>query len=154
MAPKRIVIGTRGSALALWQANHVKSTLEGLHPGLEVALTIIKTQGDKILDAPLAKVGGKGLFVKELEEALLRRETDLAVHSMKDVPTDIPPGLTLAVISAREDPRDVVVTRDGRSLWDQAQGARVGTSSLRRVCQIRARRPDFTVVSVRGNVDT
>jgi hydroxymethylbilane synthase len=153
-SPTRIVIGTRGSALALWQANHVKASLEELHPGLEVALAIIKTQGDKILDAPLAKVGGKGLFVKELEEALLRRETDLAVHSMKDVPADIPDGLELAVISAREDPRDVVVTRDGRSLWDQAPGARVGTSSLRRGCQIRARRPDFELVAVRGNVDT
>jgi hydroxymethylbilane synthase len=151
--PRTLVIGTRGSALALWQANHVKATLERLH-GLTVRLQIIKTQGDKILDAPLAKLGGKGLFVKELEEALLRRDTDLAVHSMKDVPTDLPPGLVLTATSAREDPHDVAVTRDGRGLWEQAQGARVGTSSLRRVCQVKARRPDFQVESLRGNVDT
>jgi hydroxymethylbilane synthase len=148
-----VVIGTRGSALALWQANHVKATLERLH-GVNVSLQIIKTVGDKILDAPLAKVGGKGLFVKELEEALLRRETDLAVHSMKDVPTEMPAGLVLTATSVREDPHDVAVTRDGRGLWEQRQGARVGTSSLRRVCQILARRPDFRVESLRGNVDT
>ena len=148
-----IVIGTRGSALALWQANHVKATLERLH-GVTVSLKVIKTVGDKILDAPLAKVGGKGLFVKELEEALLRRETDLAVHSMKDVPTEMPAGLVLTAISAREDPHDVAVTRDGRGLWEQRPGAKVGTSSLRRVCQIRHRRPDFVVESLRGNVDT
>ena len=148
-----IVIGTRGSALALWQANHVKATLERLH-GVSVSLQVIKTVGDKILDAPLAKVGGKGLFVKELEEALLRRETDLAVHSMKDVPTEMPAGLVLTAISAREDPHDVAVTRDGRGLWEQRQGAKVGTSSLRRVCQILHRRPDFEVESLRGNVDT
>ena len=148
-----IVIGTRGSALALWQANHVKATLEGLH-GVKVSLRVIKTQGDKILDAPLAKVGGKGLFVKELEEALLRREADLAVHSMKDVPTEMPAGLVLTATSVREDPHDVAVTRDGRGLWEQRQGARVGTSSLRRVCQVLARRPDFQVESLRGNVDT
>jgi hydroxymethylbilane synthase len=148
-----IVIGTRGSALALWQANHVKATLERLH-GVTVSLQVIKTVGDKILDAPLAKVGGKGLFVKELEEALLRRETDLAVHSMKDVPTEMPAGLVLTAISAREDPHDVAVTRDGRGLWAQREGAKVGTSSLRRVCQILARRPDFVIESLRGNVDT
>jgi hydroxymethylbilane synthase len=150
---RAIVIGTRGSALALWQANHVKATLERLH-GVTVSLQIIKTVGDKILDAPLAKVGGKGLFVKELEEALLRRETDLAVHSMKDVPTEMPAGLVLTAISVREDPHDVAVTRDGRGLWEQRPGAAVGTSSLRRVCQILHRRPDFQVESLRGNVDT
>jgi hydroxymethylbilane synthase len=150
---RAIVIGTRGSALALWQANHVKATLERLH-GVTVSLKVIKTIGDKILDAPLAQVGGKGLFVKELEEALLRRETDLAVHSMKDVPTEMPAGLVLTAISAREDPHDVAVTRDGRGLWEQRQGAKVGTSSLRRVCQILHRRPDFKVESLRGNVDT
>jgi hydroxymethylbilane synthase len=150
---RSIVIGTRGSALALWQANHVKATLERLH-GVGVSLRIIKTVGDKILDAPLAKVGGKGLFVKELEEALLRRETDLAVHSMKDVPTEMPAGLVLTATSAREDPHDVAVTRDGRGLWVQRRGAKVGTSSLRRVCQVLHRRPDFEVESLRGNVDT
>ncbi|MBI5477379.1 MAG: hydroxymethylbilane synthase [Deltaproteobacteria bacterium] len=148
-----LVIGTRGSALALWQANHVKATLERLH-GVPVSLQVIKTIGDKILDAPLAKVGGKGLFVKELEEALLRRETDLAVHSMKDVPTEMPAGLVLTATSVREDPHDVAVTRDGRGLWAQRPGARVGTSSLRRVCQVLHRRPDFEVESLRGNVDT
>jgi len=150
---RAIVIGTRGSALALWQANHVKATLERLH-GVTVSLQIIKTVGDKILDAPLAKVGGKGLFVKELEEALLRRETDLAVHSMKDVPTEMPAGLVLTAISVREDPHDVAVTRDRRGLWEQRQGAKVGTSSLRRVCQILHRRSDFQIESLRGNVDT
>jgi hydroxymethylbilane synthase len=148
----RVVIATRGSALALWQANHVKHRLEGA--GAEVELLVIKTKGDKILDAPLAKIGGKGLFVKEIEDALLDRRADLAVHSMKDVPAELAPGLTLAAVSAREDARDVIVTRDGGGLASLPRGARVGTSSIRRVCLLRAARPDLEIVSLRGNVDT
>ena len=150
----RIVIGTRGSALALWQANHVKSRLEARTPGLSVELVVIKTKGDKILDAPLAKVGGKGLFVKEIEEALSRREVDLAVHSMKDVPAELQPGLVLAAVSTREDPHDAVVTRSGVGLASVPRGGVVGTSSLRRVCQLMALRPDVKTVPLRGNVDT
>lgn len=149
-----LTIGTRGSALALWQAHHVKARLEAAQPGLEVRLEIIKTTGDKILDVPLAKVGGKGLFVKEIEEALLAERVDLAVHSMKDVPADLPAGLCLAAFSAREDPRDALVTRDERGFRDLAHGARVGTSSLRRMAQLRAARPDLVIEPLRGNVDT
>jgi hydroxymethylbilane synthase len=145
-------IGTRGSALALWQANHVKARLESL--GASVELQIIKTRGDKILDVPLAKVGGKGLFVKEIEEALLRREVDLAVHSMKDVPAELEPGLVLAAVSRREDPRDVIVSRSGGGLVDLPRGANVGTSSVRRICQLHARRSDLRLTPLRGNVDT
>jgi hydroxymethylbilane synthase len=151
---KALTIGTRGSALALWQARHVKARLEAVEPGLTVALVIIKTQGDKILDVPLAQVGGKGLFVKEIEEALLDRRADLAVHSMKDVPAALAAGLTLSAVSAREDPHDVLVTRDGRGLAALAAGAKVGTSSVRRVCQLRALRPDLALLPLRGNVDT
>jgi hydroxymethylbilane synthase len=143
---RALKIGTRGSALALWQANHVRDRLlAGGVPSVE--LVVIKTKGDKILDVPLAAVGGKGLFVKEIEDALLRGEVDLAVHSMKDVPTEQPDGLVLSAVSAREDARDAVVGKLG-------QGARVGTSSLRRMCQLRAWRPDLSIVSLRGNVDT
>ena len=148
-----VKIGTRGSALALWQANHVKARLEAAEPGLQVELVLIKTKGDKILDVPLAKVGGKGLFVKEIEEALLRGDVDLAVHSMKDVPAELLPGLVLAGISAREDPADALVSRAG-GLDELPQGAHVGTSSLRRVCQLKVRRPDLRVSALRGNVDT
>ena len=145
----RLTIGTRGSALALWQANHTKARLEAL--GVEVRLEIVKTQGDKILDVPLAKIGGKGLFVKEIEQALADERVDLAVHSMKDVPAELMAGLTLAAISAREDPRDALV---GATMATLKQGAHVGTSSVRRVCQLHARRADLRISALRGNVDT
>jgi hydroxymethylbilane synthase len=148
-------IGTRASQLALWQANWVKSELEKRHPGLEVTLVKIKTQGDKILDVPLAMVGGKGLFVKELQEAMLRGETDVAVHSMKDVPTYFPEGLGLRCITEREDCRDIVILRPGVSHWrDLPQGARVGTSALRRKAQLLHLRPDLQMIDIRGNVET
>jgi hydroxymethylbilane synthase len=148
-----LVIATRGSALALWQANHVKAALEKDDPGLAVSLVIIKTKGDKILDVPLAQVGGKGLFVKEIEEALLDGRAQLAVHSMKDVPAELEKGLVLAAVSKREDPLDVLVSRKG-TLAELPQGAHVGTSSLRRICQLKARRPDLRISALRGNVDT
>jgi hydroxymethylbilane synthase len=144
-----VIIGSRGSALALWQAHHVRARLEAL--GVEVGLEIIKTQGDKILDVPLAKIGGKGLFVKEIEQALADGRVDLAVHSMKDVPAALMVGLTLAAISAREDPRDALV---GATMATLKPGAHVGTSSVRRVCQLSARRPDLRISALRGNVDT
>jgi hydroxymethylbilane synthase len=150
----RIVIGTRGSALALWQANHIRDRLQEFEPGLVIELRIIKTQGDKILDTPLNKVGGKGLFVKEIEEALARREVDLAVHSIKDVPAQLPEGLVIGAIPKREDARDVLITKAGGGLDTLPQGAKVGTSSLRRMCQLRARRPDLRIEMLRGNVDT
>lgn len=153
MASRKVVIGTRGSKLALWQAEWVKSELQRLHPGLEVELNKIKTTGDKILDVPLAKVGGKGLFVKEIEEALLGGGADLAVHSMKDVPTDFPEGLHLPVICKREDPRDAFISRV-RSLRELPHGATVGTSSLRRSCQLLSLRPDLKIEQLRGNLDT
>jgi len=150
-----IVIGTRGSALALWQANHVKDTLAAANPGLTVSLEIIKTQGDKILDVPLAKIGGKALFVKEIEDALLERRVDLTVHSIKDMPADLPDSLVLAAFSTHEDPRDAWCARDGRSmLRDLPAGARIGTSSLRRTAQLRAMRADCEILPLRGNVDT
>lgn len=151
---KKIVIGTRGSMLALWQAEWVKALLIKHHPGTEVELMKIKTTGDKILDVPLAMVGGKGLFTKELEEAMLRGETDLAVHSMKDVPSELPEGLHLAAVLKREDPRDALVSRSYKSVDDLPQGARVGTSSLRRSCQLKSRRPDLVIETLRGNLDT
>jgi hydroxymethylbilane synthase len=153
-APDRLVIATRGSALALWQAEHVKARLTAERPGLEVELLVLKTTGDKILDRPLAEVGGKGLFVKEIEQALLEGTAQVAVHSMKDVPAELAPGLRMAAISAREDPRDALVSRGGGGLAELAAGARVGTSSLRRVCQLRARRADLVLVPLRGNVPT
>ena len=150
-----LVIATRGSQLALAQAHWVASELERIEPGLSVRLEIIKTQGDKILDVALAKVGGKGLFVKEIEDALLEGRAHLAVHSMKDVPAELPPGLMLAGVSGREDPRDVLITRPaGGGLDDLPQGAKVGTSSLRRAAQLLAKRPDLEIVTLRGNVDT
>ncbi len=155
MSKKTLRIGTRGSQLALWQANWVKSELEKRYDGLEVTLTKIKTQGDKILDVPLAMVGGKGLFVKEIEEAMLRGEVDIAVHSMKDVPTFFPEGLALRCITEREDPRDVVILRPGLERWlDIPQGGRVGTSSLRRKSQMLHPRPDLHMLDIRGNVET
>ncbi len=151
---KTIRIGTRGSKLALWQAEWVKNRLKESHPHIRVELVKIKTTGDKILDAPLAKIGGKGLFVKEIEEALLSGRVDLAVHSMKDVPTLLPEGLHLKAITKREDPRDVLVSKDGRPLKELPQGAHIGTSSLRRQCQLWHIREDFKISPLRGNLDT
>ncbi|MFZ5587646.1 MAG: hydroxymethylbilane synthase [Thermodesulfobacteriota bacterium] len=149
-----LTIATRGSQLALAQANLVARQLEEGEPGLKVELLVIKTTGDKILDAPLAAVGGKGLFVKEIEDALLDGRADLAVHSMKDVPSELPPGLTLAAVTAREDVRDVLVSRHGLGLEWVSQGGRVGTSSLRRQAQLLALRPDLEMIPLRGNVET
>jgi len=147
-------IATRKSPLALWQAEHVKARLQSLHPGLAVKLVGMTTRGDKILDAPLAKVGGKGLFVKELEHALLNNEADIAVHSMKDVPMEFPDGLALGVICEREDPRDAFVSNRFASIDELPQGAIVGTSSLRRACQLKGARPDLVIESLRGNVNS
>lgn len=149
----KIIIGTRGSKLALWQAQWVRSQLIELNPGLEVELLKIKTTGDVILDVPLAKVGGKGLFVKEIEEALISGACDLAVHSMKDVPTELPQGLHLCSILKREDPRDALISK-GVKFCDLPKGATVGTSSLRRSCQLLSIRPDLKIVSLRGNLET
>ncbi|MBC7357391.1 MAG: hydroxymethylbilane synthase [Desulfacinum sp.] len=149
-----LVIGTRGSLLALRQSEMIKGLLEARWPDLRVSLEIIKTTGDKILDVPLAKVGGKGLFVKEIEEALLDGRVDLAVHSMKDVPSELPGPLELAVVPAREDPRDVLVSERFPSLEDLPRGAVVGTSSLRRAAQLLALRPDLRIENLRGNLDT
>jgi hydroxymethylbilane synthase len=154
MASGTITIGTRGSQLALWQANWVKEAVNRHHPGLTVELVIIKTKGDKILDVPLAKVGGKGLFVKEIEEALLDGRIDLAVHSMKDMPADIPVGLCIGAIPEREEPRDVLITRSGLPLDRLEQEARIGTSSLRRSAQLLRFRSDIRIVPLRGNLDT
>ena len=153
MSLKELRIGTRASQLALWQANWVKSELEKRYPGMTVTLTKIKTIGDKILDVPLAQVGGKGLFVKEIEEAMLRGEIDIAVHSMKDVPTEFPEGLGLHCITEREDPRDALISR-GIKFADLPQGARIGTSALRRQAQLLKVRPDLEMVIIRGNVET
>ena len=147
-------IATRKSPLALWQAEHVAARLRAAHPGLAVELVGMSTQGDRILDSPLAKVGGKGLFVKELEVALLDGRADIAVHSMKDVPVEFPDGLHLPVILEREDPRDAFVSNAYARFEDLPQGARVGTSSLRRQCQLAARRPDIVIDSLRGNVNS
>lgn len=147
-------IATRKSKLALWQAEFVKAELQKLHPQLEVELVTFTTQGDKILDTPLAKIGGKGLFVKELEVAMLDGRADIAVHSMKDVPMEFPEGLGLSVICEREDPTDAFVSNNHKSFKELPQGARVGTSSLRRQCQLMAARPDLKVSSLRGNVQT
>ena len=149
-----IRIATRKSALALWQAEFVKAELEAAHAGLQVELLPMSSRGDKILDVPLAKVGGKGLFVKELEHALLNNEADIAVHSMKDVPMEFPEGLGLAVICEREDPRDAFVSNTYERFADLPQGAIVGTSSLRRQCQLLAIRPDLEIRFLRGNVNT
>ena len=150
---EKLVIGTRGSKLALWQSNYIKDLVEEI-TGLPVELKIIKTTGDKILDVPLAKVGGKGLFTKELEVELSAGTVDLCVHSMKDVPTELPEGLYIAATPARVDPRDALVSGEGYTLDTLPQGARVGTSSLRRVAQVRHLRPDVEIVDVRGNLDT
>jgi len=147
-------IATRRSPLALWQAETVAARLRALEPGIAVELVPMRTQGDKLLDAPLAKVGGKGLFVKELENALLDGRADIAVHSMKDVPVEFPPGLRLAVIMVREDPRDALVSGRYPDLASLPAGARVGTSSLRRKCQLMGLRPDLELVDLRGGVNT
>jgi hydroxymethylbilane synthase len=152
--PTRLTIGTRGSVLARWQAEWVKTRLQAAHPGLDVSLAIIKTTGDKILDVPLSTVGGKGLFVKEIEEALLAGTVDLAVHSMKDVPTVLPDALHLAAIPPREDPYDALISRSGLPLAKLPAGATIGTSSLRRQAQLLAYRPDLSIVNLRGNLDT
>ena len=149
-----IRIGTRGSKLALWQANWVKSVLEKKFPSTPIELVIIKTQGDKILDVPLAKVGGKGLFVKEIEQALLTRRIDIAVHSMKDMPADIPEGLCIGAIPERENPVDVFISRNGAGFNELAAGSVIGTSSLRRGAQLRHARPDIVIQPIRGNLDT
>jgi hydroxymethylbilane synthase len=147
-------IATRKSPLALWQAEHVAAGLQRLHPGLEVELVTMTTQGDRILDAPLARIGGKGLFVKELEVAMFEDRADIAVHSVKDVPMELPEGLDLPVILEREDPLDAFVSNRFDHLDALPEGARVGSSSLRRQCQLRALRPDLVISDLRGNVNT
>ena len=154
MSTNLIRIATRKSPLALWQAEHVRGRLLALHPGLQVELLTMSTQGDRILDSPLAKIGGKGLFVKELEQGMLDGRADLAVHSMKDVPAELPEGLCIGAILEREDPRDAFVSSQYPSVDELPEGARVGTSSLRRQCQLRARRPDLQILDLRGNVGT
>jgi hydroxymethylbilane synthase len=154
MVAKPVRIATRKSPLALWQAEFVRMELIKRYPDMTVELVCMTTQGDRILDAPLSSAGGKGLFIKELEQALLTGRADLAVHSMKDVTVDMPGGLALPVIMKRADPRDVLIARHGHDLADLPAGARLGTSSLRRQCQLRAQRPDLQVINLRGNVGT
>lgn len=154
MSTDAIRIATRKSPLALWQAEHVSSRLQALHPGLAVELVAMTTQGDRVLDSPLAKIGGKGLFVKELEQGMLKGDADIAVHSMKDVPAELPDGLVIRTILEREDPRDAFVSNRYADIAALPQGARVGTSSLRRQCQLRALRPDLEILDLRGNVGT
>jgi hydroxymethylbilane synthase len=149
-----IRIATRKSPLALWQAEHVAAALCRIHPGQRVEILGMSTRGDKILDAPLAKIGGKGLFVKELEQGMLDGRADIAVHSMKDVPVELPDGLHLSVICPREDPRDAFVAKNYASFETLPKGARLGTSSLRRQCQLAAQRPDLNIIDLRGNVNT
>jgi hydroxymethylbilane synthase len=151
---RHLRIGTRGSALALWQASWVQTRLENLWPDVEVALVPIKTSGDRMQDISLAQVGGKGLFVKEIEEALLSKAIDVAVHSMKDLPGELPDGLTLSAIPEREDPRDVLITRHGETLAELPEGTRVGTSSLRRQALLLSLHPGLRIEMLRGNVDT
>lgn len=152
--PSKIRIASRESALALWQSEHVKAQLEALHPGLEVEIIGMTTKGDQILDVPLAKIGGKGLFVKELEQSMLAGNTDIAVHSMKDVPMHFPEGLELAAICKRESPFDAFVSNQYNSVDELPEGAVVGTSSLRRQSQLAASRPDLVIKGLRGNVNT
>jgi hydroxymethylbilane synthase len=153
-SPGSIVIGTRGSALARWQAAEVGRLLRAAHPGLDVSEKIVVTQGDRVQTGPVIDLGGKGVWVKEIEEGLLAREIDVAVHSMKDVPAELAPGLAIVAVPTRADPRDAIVSRDGGGLAALPAGSRVGTSSLRRVCQVRADRADLSVEILRGNVDT
>jgi len=151
---KKLKLGTRGSKLALWQANYVAHLIRFFDPSLEVEIIPITTKGDKILDAPPAKIGDKGLFTKEIEEALLRGEIDMAVHSLKDLPTKLPDGLTLAAYTMRDYPFDVLVSRTGKKLKELPAGAVVGTSSLRRRALLKRYRPDLEIKEIRGNVDT
>lgn len=153
-AIKNLTIASRESALALWQSEHIKARLEALYPDLTVTIMGITTKGDKILDVPLAKIGGKGLFVKELETAMIQGQADIAVHSMKDVPMEFPEGLELSVICERENPFDAFVSNSISDIDALPQGAIVGTSSLRRHCQLIAQRPDLHIKSLRGNVNT
>lgn len=154
MSKKSVRIATRNSPLAMWQAEFIKARLLALHDDIDVELIGMKTRGDVLLDTPLAKVGGKGLFVKELEQGMLEDRADIAVHSMKDVPVEFPDGLHLPVICERGDPHDAFVSNDFNSIDGLPQGARVGTSSLRRECQLRAYRPDLVILPLRGNVNT
>jgi hydroxymethylbilane synthase len=154
ISTEHLRIATRKSPLALWQAEHVRARLLDAHPGLQVELVTMSTQGDRVLDSPLAKIGGKGLFVKELEQGMLEGRADIAVHSMKDVPVEFPPGLGIGAILEREDPHDGFVSNRYGSIDDLPQGARVGTSSLRRQCQLRTWRPDLELLDLRGNVNT
>ncbi|MBT8350770.1 MAG: hydroxymethylbilane synthase [Deltaproteobacteria bacterium] len=154
MSRSILKIGTRGSKLALWQAHWVKTQLNQCIPSLSIEIVVIKTKGDKILDVPLAKVGGKGLFVKEIEEALLDTRTDLAVHSMKDMPADLPEGLCIGPVPQREIPADVLISKRGHLLSELESQARIGTSSLRRAAQIKHARPDCNILPLRGNLDT
>ncbi len=151
---KKLRLGTRKSVLALSQSNWVKKEIETHWPDVNVDLVKFTTKGDKILDVPLAKVGGKGLFVKEIEDALLRKDADIAVHSLKDVPAELPEGLEVTIFPDREDPRDALIARAGLRLEELPEGARVGTSSLRRIAQLKNARPDLEVASLRGNIDT
>jgi hydroxymethylbilane synthase len=154
---KRVTIGSRGSELALWQARWVEQELRKRFGRLEVEMVVIKTKGDRILDSPLSKIGDKGLFTREIEQALLSGEIDLAVHSLKDLPTELPDGLTIGAITRREDVRDVFIPRPGnpaRKLLDQADHAKIATGSLRRKCQLLNMRPDFEVIDLRGNLNT
>src|SRR5260370_11641289 len=153
-AGETLVIGTRGSALARWQAAHVAAELRRAHPALTISERIVVTEGDRSQTGPVIDLGGKGVWVKEIEEGLLAGTIDLAVHSLKDVPAELAPGLKLVAIPRRADPRDALVSRDGASLDRLPPGARIGTSSLRRVCQVRAARADPSVALLRGNVDT
>lgn len=157
MTVNRVVIGSRGSELALWQANWVQAELKRRFPELEIPIEIIKTKGDKILDSPLSKIGDKGLFTREIESALLAKEIDLAVHSLKDLPTQLPKGLTLGAICEREDVRDVFIPHPNnsiRTLFEQPKGAKIATGSLRRKCQLLSLRPDLEIIDIRGNLNT
>lgn len=150
----RLRLGTRGSRLALWQADWVAQEMHRLHPTLQIEIKVIKTQGDKILDVALSKIGDKGLFTKEIENELLAGEIDLAVHSMKDLPTILPPGLMAGAVLKRENPQDVLISSQGFNLETLPQGGRIGTSSLRRIAQLKALRPDLQPVDLRGNLET
>jgi hydroxymethylbilane synthase len=150
----KVIIGSRGSPLALWQANWIKDLLQGQHSDLAVDIKIIKTSGDKIQDVPLAKIGGKGLFVKEIEEGLLKREVDFAVHSMKDMPIIFPVNLCIACVTKRENPFDALISRNDIKLDDLPKGAKIGTGSLRRMSQLLYYRPDLNMVPLRGNLET
>lgn len=157
MTAKRVIIGSRGSELALWQANWVQAEMKRRFPEFEILIEIIKTKGDKILDSPLSKIGDKGLFTREIESSLLTKDIDLAVHSLKDLPTQLPEGVTIGAICEREDVRDVFIPHPNntvRKLLDQPEGAKIATGSLRRKCQLLNLRPDFEIIDIRGNLNT